>query len=759
MEKLTHSIKARTQTVFAIVVVAGLILSYIVFWSASQVKKTTQELVDKQIPVYQLVAQFSANLVEQERLLYEYYATDDPYLYLANNWQNNFTSQSEKNKKLLQDLKQHFVHNNTEINHLYTSLTQIAHEANALHDNMASTQTDWDLARESLSKIAELRINTLPSLDKLSNEIRQAVAQAYTQNETKLDTSLITVLSYSFFILIVAFVMARILSRYFVASAQGKRLSLFPIANPNPVISLSRDLKITYHNPATDDLLEQIQTQHPASLLPVNYQNKLTCLMAEQCTYRQVEYQVANMTLLADIHWHKDEQEFDIYIQNITQQVLAKQRLEYQAYHDRASGLNNNYKLLEVLQELVDSQVEFALGMIEVRHFNQLIAGQGMEASLALVKSFAQRLNTAVAKCNCEHQLYHVSQNVFSVLVMGTHDAGYLAHLCKQIEEQVEAPIETDFGELKIELDFGFCQYPNHGHDKHALLKHVRAALDEAIQKPHSTFVFYTDRLGEQLEYRLKLQRDLDKAIEDHNLQLNFQPQFDIQARRIIGMETLIRWNNHGNWVSPADFIPLAEQTGQIIDLGRWILMEACLFCSQLFDKGYRDLVVAINISPRQFQHPDFITSVKQAINLAEIPASSIELEITEGVILGNEQDTIHALQTLKDFGVMLSIDDFGTGYSSLSYLKQFPLDKLKIDQAFIRQLEQNEQDQAIVRTIIDLGQNLNLTLIAEGVEKSEQLTLLQQMGCHEIQGYYFSRPLPADHLLQFLQQNNIQSA
>ncbi|MDC2887735.1 EAL domain-containing protein [Psychrosphaera algicola] len=195
-------------------------------------------------------------------------------------------------------------------------------------------------------------------------------------------------------------------------------------------------------------------------------------------------------------------------------------------------------------------------------------------------------------------------------------------------------------------------------------------------------------------------------------------------------METLIRWQLRDKFIPPIDFIPLAEKTGLIVPLGDWILLNACNKAAALIEQGYKDIVVAINISPQQFNHPSFYDTVVGVLEKTQVPAENIELEITEGVIMYNETDTIAMLQKLKDSGVKLSIDDFGTGYSSLSYLKQFPIDKLKIDQSFIRQIELNKDDKAIVSTVIELGNNLGLTLIAEGVEELSHMEILSDLGC-----------------------------
>jgi EAL domain-containing protein (putative c-di-GMP-specific phosphodiesterase class I) len=243
----------------------------------------------------------------------------------------------------------------------------------------------------------------------------------------------------------------------------------------------------------------------------------------------------------------------------------------------------------------------------------------------------------------------------------------------------------------------------------------------------------------------------LRQVIENQELFLVYQPQLHLITKKITGIETLVRWKHEGKIISPVDFIPLAEQSGLIVPIGEWILNQACIFAKQLVDSGHNDIVVAVNVSPRQFSHPSFSTTVYKALDRSGLLAKNLELEITEGVFMHNEAATLEVLHELKSSGISLSIDDFGTGYSSLSYLKRLPIDKLKIDQSFIRDCHNNEEDRVIVKTIIELGKSLGLSLIAEGVEEEVHVDFLKLLQCDEIQGYWYSRPLQAPQLLEFI--------
>ena len=305
-----------------------------------------------------------------------------------------------------------------------------------------------------------------------------------------------------------------------------------------------------------------------------------------------------------------------------------------------------------------------------------------------------------------------------------------------------------------MKLDFGFTKYPQHGKNYTQLHKNSLAALDKSARSDDKRHMLFNIQLGDKLQYEQQMIEDIQLAIESQQFELYFQPQMSLEDNKIIGAEALIRWCRKGQWISPGEFIPLAERAGLIEKLGDWILHTACQKAQHLVSLGWDDLVIAVNISPLQFSRKDFLSKVSHVLNETKLNANNLELEITEGVIIYNEEEAIETLTQLKNLGLHLAIDDFGTGYSSLSYLRKFDIDKLKIDQSFIQDIQHQSADQSIVRTIIELGHNLNLKVIAEGVEQIEQQDILAALGCNEIQGYYYSRPLPEQDYIDFLQKS-----
>lgn len=295
----------------------------------------------------------------------------------------------------------------------------------------------------------------------------------------------------------------------------------------------------------------------------------------------------------------------------------------------------------------------------------------------------------------------------------------------------------------------GISMYPDDGLAIEQLLKCADAAMYHAKEGRKSNFCFFSEELHQKITNRLELERDLRRAVGQGELELWYQPKMNLSSSRLIGMEALLRWKHpvYGI-IAPGQFIHIAEETNLITPIGEWVLKEACRQMKAWLEHGMEGLSVAVNISFRQFADHEFPELVAKVLHEAGLPPQYLELEITESVAQ-NAMHAISALTKIKELGVGVSIDDFGTGYSSLSYLSQFPIDRLKIDQSFVRNL--NASNQAIIRSILDIANHMNITVIAEGVETLEQVHFLQQHRCQEAQGYYYSKPLPAEQAFEYM--------
>jgi EAL domain-containing protein (putative c-di-GMP-specific phosphodiesterase class I) len=300
--------------------------------------------------------------------------------------------------------------------------------------------------------------------------------------------------------------------------------------------------------------------------------------------------------------------------------------------------------------------------------------------------------------------------------------------------------------ELRATPSIGISIYPEDGSDVYDLMKNADTAMYHAKEQGRNNFQFFAPRMNAEAERFFNLEHRLRGAVEGHQLRLHYQPLIDLHHKTVCGMEALLRWQDpEQGMISPGDFIPVAEETGLIVPIGAWVLAEAMEQNRRWQEAGYPAMPVSVNLSPRQFRQHDLVETVREALAATGQPAHLLELEITESTLMHDMDETLAKLNALSAMGVRLAVDDFGTGYSSLAYLKRFPVHKLKIDQSFVRDLTDDKDDAAIVAAIIGLARSLGLEALAEGVERDTQLAMLAGLGCSKFQGYYFSRPLPAE--------------
>ena len=330
----------------------------------------------------------------------------------------------------------------------------------------------------------------------------------------------------------------------------------------------------------------------------------------------------------------------------------------------------------------------------------------------------------------------------FIIVLTGVDSPDEAGRVAAKILDQLDAAFDVDGQQLRTSFSIGIALFPEDGHDPETLMKNADTAMYHAKESGRNTYRFFDERMNVNTLERLQLENGLRQAIGRQELRLAYQAQVDLASGRIIGLEALLRWASEplGN-VPPSRFIPLAEECGLIIPIGDWVLREACRQARQWQDAGLAPVPVGVNLSALQFRRSDIVAGVAAALDESGLDGRWLELELTESLLMESGPDVILTLGRLKALGVRLSIDDFGTGYSSLAYLKRFPVDRLKIDQSFVRDLAQNPDDAVIIRTIIQLGHNLRLEVIAEGTETLEQMDFLRREGCTAAQGYLFSRP------------------
>ncbi|MDD5056973.1 MAG: EAL domain-containing protein [Sideroxydans sp.] len=439
---------------------------------------------------------------------------------------------------------------------------------------------------------------------------------------------------------------------------------------------------------------------------------------------------------------------------DITRRKNYETELERMANFDTLTGLANRNLFQDRLsQAIVHAQRNdglIALVVLDLDSFKLVNDSLGHHAGDMVLQEVAARLSACVRELDTVARLGGDEFVIAMPELAKIEDAAIVAD--KLLKTFSEAMLR-DMQDLYVTASIGIAVYPQDGEDAEGLLKHAELAMFRAKDRGRNHYQFYAPEMNQRAAESLSLGSDLHRALQHDELTLNYQPQVDLKSGNIVGVEALLRWHHPKlGWVSPAKFIPVAEECGLIIPIGKWVLQQACRAAKAWQDQGL-PIVVAVNLSARQIRERGFVQSVRDALLACDLEARYLELELTEGILIEQAEYVFEVLQQLRAMGIVLALDDFGTGYSSLSYLKRFPIGRLKIDQTFVRDIVSDPEDAAIVGAIISMAHDLKLKVIAEGVETKEQLAFLRLRHCDEIQGYYFSKPKPDAEITAMLQQ------
>ena len=445
-----------------------------------------------------------------------------------------------------------------------------------------------------------------------------------------------------------------------------------------------------------------------------------------------------------------NRQLLEVFLSSISigyENVNLIHQLRNTAFRDWLTKLPNRNEFINMLEDLNRSDCCFAadtVALVDINHFSDVNDGLGQEVGNKLLITVTARLQTYLGQ---NVKMGRIGADVFGLI--GMEDK-----VCPEvISSCFGAPFKAGDHTLPVNITLGLCRLSNSGYSGLNVLKQTNIALNRAKKKLTANFEYYAPEMEEETTWRLGMIRQLRTDFTDKKLEVWYQPQVDLISERIVGMEALLRWpDRDGGYISPALFVPLAEYSGLIIDIGAWVLEEACQHLSELCASGYNGLRVAVNISMPQFRDPEFVGMVKNTILEKDIKPEDLELEITESVVMDEPQIVVESLQELKRFGVTIAIDDFGTGFSSMSYLQQLPLDRLKVDRAFVKDVSPGK-NAFIAETIVTLGNKLGLQTIAEGVEEREQASYMLKLGCDEAQGFLYAKPMPFDQLVTFLEE------
>jgi diguanylate cyclase (GGDEF)-like protein/PAS domain S-box-containing protein len=438
---------------------------------------------------------------------------------------------------------------------------------------------------------------------------------------------------------------------------------------------------------------------------------------------------------------------------DISERKEREERVRHLAHHDALTGLPNRVLLSDrIAQTLALAQRNETLAAVmflDLDRFKNVNDSLGHSAGDKLLQEVAARLKAAMRASDTVSRL---GGDEFVIVMPDATDQAAIAVAARKVLEAVGRPYNVDGHELVSTPSLGIAVYPTDGGDVETLLRNADAAMYHAKESGRNNYQFFTQDMNARAVERLSLERSLRRALERDELRLHFQPQYEIASGGIVGVEALIRWEHpEQGLISPGRFMPFAEESGLILPIGAWVLERACWQNREWQRQGLPAVRMSVNISALQFRQAGFADTVRHALEKSGLDARFLELEVTESVIMHDAERVTDMLAELKRMGLELAIDDFGTGYSSLSYLKRFPIDRLKIDQSFVRDIPSDGEDAAIIGAIIGLTRNLGLRTIAEGVETREQLAFLREQGCDEVQGYLLSRPVPPEACAQLL--------
>ncbi len=450
-----------------------------------------------------------------------------------------------------------------------------------------------------------------------------------------------------------------------------------------------------------------------------------------------------------------DDRELTHYIgiyEDVTQNKLAQQRIERLAYTDNLTNLGNRPAFIRNLDERFarDSDTPMSLLLVDIDNFKRINDSLGHQTGDKLLISLARRLRNTL---NASDILARFASNEFAVLLDdASMEAGQL--VATQVLATLDKPMFVDNQLISVTGSVGLACAPLHGRDPQTLMKNAGLALHKAKANGKHQVQVFTEALNAEASYKLFVENNLRRALTQNELEVFYQPKLCLSSGRLLGMEALLRWNHpEKGMIRPDQFISVAEETGLIIPIGKWVARQSCRMSKALTAAGFGNLQVAINVSPKQFADPELVSSIAAILKEEQLDASLLELELTEGLLLEATEDTRLQLDSLKKMGLSLAMDDFGTGYSSFSYLKKFPIDVIKIDRSFIRDIPDDQDDMEITSAVIAMAHNLKLKVVAEGIETAAQLTFLRRHRCDVGQGYLFDRPIPGEELIAKLRR------
>lgn len=749
---MTITFPNRIRAIFAGVLILGIVLSVFVYVNGRAVQSVSEPLLRQQLPALQFISNLQLTVAGQEPILYEYYASLE-----RDNFRKRFALSEREVQRAIDILS-----NGPVLSARLDFVRQYCERMNALAKDLDDTlkgygkaPVDWDRAREILVNVSAAGRVVNVELDKLAGSIRDAVRVGGSNTRERFNSVMAAVLAFSISLGLIAALVAFMASAYMSKEAERQRLAMFVEENPSPVLSIAASGEVKYANPSAKQMHAELHLDGPPldKLLPGDMDERLRKLRKSNGLSDRFEYEISGRTLDCSLIFLPEHNVYHCYLSDITDRKKAEVGLREQALHDSVTGLPNRRYLGDQVATLQESD-RYALMLINFDRFHKFLGNVGPEIVDETLRTVASRLSAMFPPLRSRPQLYRYEGDSFVLLVPVNRQDDDGMKLAQQALAVLREAFEVGGRQMFLSASIGISHYPRDGKFAPELVHNAGTALHAVKQSGGGSWRIYDTNMSSHAKERMATESDLREAIEKHELFLEYQPQFDLGRCRIRAGEALVRWNRIGyGRVSPEKFIPVAEETGLITALGDWVLEHACASAVRWQQVGAGAVGVAVNISALQFQAPGLVERVRDVLQESGLDPALLELEITEGSAMDDVERTVRVLDQLKLLGVKLAIDDFGTGFSSMNYLSRFPIDRLKIDQSFIRGLGRDDTATEITAAVISLGQKLSLKVVAEGVETRLQLDKLRELGCEEIQGYLFSEPIDEDALIALLQR------
>jgi diguanylate cyclase (GGDEF)-like protein/PAS domain S-box-containing protein len=480
--------------------------------------------------------------------------------------------------------------------------------------------------------------------------------------------------------------------------------------------------------------------------------------LVQESVHRRQDNSLINVEVSMSVIYYGAKEVICFVVRDNTERKVAEEMLRYQACHDSLTKLANrnlfDQQLYKTIANAQRYNHQFAIIFLDLDRFKNINDTLGHDIGDKFLQEVARRLGSCVRDADL---IARWGGDEFTILLSEIKDSNDAAIVAKRIIASLKKSFQIREYQLYGSLSMGIAIYPQDGDSAETLLKHADIALYRMKEQGRGSYQYYNSSMNQKRTELLRMEGLLYDALRKNEFELFYQPQINLKTKKITGMEALIRWQNSQlGRVSPADFIPIAEETGLINSIGEWVLNTACQQNKKWQQDGYSPLTIAVNLSARQFQQKNLIQIVKKTLTKNNLEPIYLTLELTETSIIQNPDLAKKTIEQLKDLKVSVSLDDFGTGYSSLGYLKKFSFDNIKIDQCFVRDLKNKPEDLAIIDAVVRLGKGFDLEVVAEGIENLEQLKLLEELQCEEMQGYFFSKPLPADEATEFIRKAEI---